>query len=124
MDKLRAMATFVRIAERGSLTRAARDLATSLPTVVRGLAGLESELGVRLVNRTTRLPEDTGIGLLFIGMLALGVVIISREFADAMLRAYAMDEARSDEIELGAWRHRPWLDRVKEWFFHVIGRAL
>ncbi len=54
MDKLRAMATFVRIAERGSLTRAARDLATSLPTVVRGLAGLEADLGVRLVNRTTR----------------------------------------------------------------------
>ena len=35
--------------------------------------------GINLVNRTTRLPEDTGIGLLFVGMLALGVVIISRE---------------------------------------------
>jgi len=54
MDKLRAMATFVRIADRGSLTRAARDLATSLPTVVRSLAALEANLGVRLVNRTTR----------------------------------------------------------------------
>jgi DNA-binding transcriptional LysR family regulator len=54
MDKLRAMATFVSIAEQGSLTRAARKLATSLPTVVRTLAALESELGLRLVNRTTR----------------------------------------------------------------------
>lgn len=35
--------------------------------------------GINLVHRTTRLPEDTGIGLLFVGMLALGVVIISRE---------------------------------------------
>jgi zinc/manganese transport system permease protein len=35
--------------------------------------------GISLVHRTTRLPEDTGIGLLFVGMLALGVVIISRE---------------------------------------------
>jgi DNA-binding transcriptional LysR family regulator len=54
MDKLRAMATFVSIADQGSLTRAARKLATSLPTVVRTLAALESELGLRLVNRTTR----------------------------------------------------------------------
>jgi zinc/manganese transport system permease protein len=35
--------------------------------------------GINLVNRTTRLPEDTGIGLLFVGMLAVGVVVISRE---------------------------------------------
>jgi DNA-binding transcriptional LysR family regulator len=54
MDKLKAMASFVRIAEQQSLTRAARELRTSLPTVVRTLAGLEAELGVRLVNRTTR----------------------------------------------------------------------
>ncbi len=35
--------------------------------------------GINLVHRTTRLPEDTGIGLLFVGMLAAGVVVISRE---------------------------------------------
>ena len=35
--------------------------------------------GVNLVHRTTRLSDDTGIGLLFVGMLALGVIIISRE---------------------------------------------
>jgi ABC-type Mn2+/Zn2+ transport system permease subunit len=35
--------------------------------------------GIGLVNRRARLSEDTGIGLLFVGMLALGVVIISRE---------------------------------------------
>ncbi len=35
--------------------------------------------GVGLVNRRARLPEDTGIGLLFVGMLALGVIIISRQ---------------------------------------------
>lgn len=33
--------------------------------------------GVNLVHRTTKLSDDTGIGLLFIGMLAAGVVIIS-----------------------------------------------
>ena len=34
--------------------------------------------GVSVVSRYTRLPEDTGIGLLFVGMLALGVIIMSR----------------------------------------------
>jgi ABC-type Mn2+/Zn2+ transport system permease subunit len=34
--------------------------------------------GINLVHRTTRLADDTAIGLLFVGMLALGVVIISR----------------------------------------------
>lgn len=54
MDKLRAMANFVRIVEAGSLTGAADQLDTSLTSVVRGLAALERALGVRLLNRTTR----------------------------------------------------------------------
>lgn len=54
MDKLRAMQTFVRIVERGSLTAAAEALEASLPSVVRTLAALEAELDVRLLNRTTR----------------------------------------------------------------------
>ena len=54
MNKLSAMATFVRIVDKGSLTAAAAALDTSLPSVVRTLASLERELGVRLLNRTTR----------------------------------------------------------------------
>jgi DNA-binding transcriptional LysR family regulator len=54
MDKLRAMATFVRIVESGSLTAAADALDVSGPSVVRLLAGLERALDVRLLNRTTR----------------------------------------------------------------------
>ena len=34
--------------------------------------------GVSLVRRRSRLSGDTAIGLLFVGMLALGVVIVSR----------------------------------------------
>jgi ABC-type Mn2+/Zn2+ transport system permease subunit len=33
---------------------------------------------IEVVNRNSRLSEDTAIGLLFVGMLALGVVIISK----------------------------------------------
>jgi len=61
MDKFKAMQTFVRIADEGSLTKAAHSLHLSLPAVVRSLAAYEAELGVRLFNRTTRrvtLTED------------------------------------------------------------------
>lgn len=35
-------------------------------------------LGINFVHRQTGFSEDTGIGLLFVGMLALGVIIISK----------------------------------------------
>jgi len=54
MDKLRAMQTFVRIVDEGSLTGAAHVLNTSVPSVVRMLASLETHLQARLLQRTTR----------------------------------------------------------------------
>jgi ABC-type Mn2+/Zn2+ transport system permease subunit len=41
------------------------------------VAGLVMLGGIDLVGRRSRLPEDVGIGLLFVGMLGLGVIIIS-----------------------------------------------
>lgn len=41
--------------------------------------------GISLVNRRARLAEDTGVGLLFVGMLSLGVIIISKS------RSFATD---------------------------------
>ncbi|MEM7489041.1 MAG: LysR family transcriptional regulator [Pseudomonadota bacterium] len=52
-DRLTHLATFLRVAERGSLTAAARDLSVSQPTVTRAIAALEAELGVPLFHRTT-----------------------------------------------------------------------
>lgn len=66
MDKLRAIGVFVRIADAGSLTAAAKDLDLSLPVVVRTLAGLESSLSVRLFNRTTRKVTLTDEGRLYL----------------------------------------------------------
>lgn len=48
------MLVFVRIAEAGSLSAAARGLNLSLTVVSRKLSRLEERLGVRLINRTTR----------------------------------------------------------------------
>jgi len=54
MDRLKALQTFVHIADHGSLTKAAQAMDLSLPAVVRSLAALEAQLRVRLFNRTTR----------------------------------------------------------------------
>jgi DNA-binding transcriptional LysR family regulator len=62
MDKLRAMAIFVRIVDEGSLTAAAGVLGMSVPSIVRTLAALEHALGVRLINRTTRRSSLTDAG--------------------------------------------------------------
>lgn len=42
------------------------------------LAALVMLAGINLVHRQTTFSEDTGIGLLFVGMLGLGVILISR----------------------------------------------
>ncbi len=47
------------------------------PYLGAAVAALIMVAGVEYIHRTTSLKEDTGIGLLFVGMLALGVVIIS-----------------------------------------------
>ena len=48
------------------------------PSIGAVVAALVMVALISLVNRQSGLSEDTGIGLLFVGMLALGVVIISR----------------------------------------------
>jgi hypothetical protein len=54
MDRLKAIESFVRIAQSGSLSKAAQDLGTSRALISSHLKQLEDHLGVRLVNRTTR----------------------------------------------------------------------
>lgn len=66
MDKLKAIRTFIAIAEQGSLTEAAKRLDTSLPTVVRTLAALEDDIGSRLFNRSTRVVDLTEEGQLYL----------------------------------------------------------
>lgn len=54
MDRLTQMDLFVRIAELGSITRAAALLGLSDSVASRALCALEKRLGVRLLERTTR----------------------------------------------------------------------
>ena len=66
MDRLKAMAIFVRIVDSGSLTAAAAASAQSAASVVRTLAALEKHLGVRLLNRNTRRLALTDEGAEFL----------------------------------------------------------
>ncbi|MEN7335115.1 LysR family transcriptional regulator [Pseudomonas aeruginosa] len=54
MDKLTAMATFVKVVDAGSFTRAADALGLPKARVSQRVSDLEKHLGVRLLNRTTR----------------------------------------------------------------------
>ena len=54
VDKLNAMAIFVRVVERGSFSAVARELQTSQPTISKVLRALETELGGKLISRSTR----------------------------------------------------------------------
>lgn len=65
MDRFAAMAVFVKVAEAGSLSAAARGLGLSLTSVSRQLAALEARLGMRLVIRTTRRLALTEAGRLY-----------------------------------------------------------
>lgn len=85
MDKLKAMAAFVRIVEAGSITAAADALEVSQPSMVRLLAALEAELGVRLINRTTRRMALTDEGREYHERCKM--VLSAVEDAEASLRA-------------------------------------
>jgi len=54
MDRLEAMSTFLAVVETGSLSAAARQLKTPLPTVSRKVSELESHLQTKLFNRSSR----------------------------------------------------------------------
>jgi DNA-binding transcriptional LysR family regulator len=54
MDRVQAMQVFARVAELGSFTRAADDLLLPRATVTKLVRALETRLGARLLQRTTR----------------------------------------------------------------------
>ena len=84
-DSLQEMAVFARVVGAGSLSAAARDLGVSTAVVSRKLAALESRLGVRLINRTTRSLHLTDEGASY--LRSLHPVLAEIEEADAAVAA-------------------------------------
>lgn len=62
MDKLQAMEVFVRVVETGGITRAADSLRLPKASATTLIQKLEAELGVKLLNRTTRRVSVTPDG--------------------------------------------------------------
>lgn len=65
MDRLRALEFFVEIVEAGSFVAAAETMRTSKASLSRHLQSLETHLGARLLNRTTRRLSLTEAGQVY-----------------------------------------------------------
>lgn len=66
MDRLTSMEVFVRVAEAGSFAAAAKACALSTTMVANHVRALESRLGARLIDRTTRRHRLTDIGAAYL----------------------------------------------------------
>ncbi|WP_448954439.1 LysR substrate-binding domain-containing protein [Labrys neptuniae] len=85
MHNLESLWVFLRVVERGSFTAAASRLGLPLSTVSRRISALEEDLGVRLLNRTTRRVSLTEAGRDFYERCSLAEEIL--EEADLTVRA-------------------------------------
>ena len=65
MDRLTEMEAFATVVDRGGFTDAARKMGISKSAVSKHISSLESRLGARLLNRTTRRVSPTEIGLAY-----------------------------------------------------------
>ncbi|MBO1329132.1 LysR family transcriptional regulator [Acetobacter suratthaniensis] len=65
MDRLATLDLFVRIVERGSFSAAARACGVSRPVATAAIKALESRLGVRLLQRSTRHVQPTAEGVAY-----------------------------------------------------------
>jgi DNA-binding transcriptional LysR family regulator len=66
MDRIDGVMVFVEVAGHGSFAEAARRLGRSPTAITRAVADLETRLGVRLLNRTTRAVSVTEAGQRFL----------------------------------------------------------
>ena len=62
MDRFQCMSVFVQVADTGKFSEVARELGLSTSVISKYVATLEDQLGVRLLNRTTRSLSLTEIG--------------------------------------------------------------
>lgn len=83
MDKLQAMALFTRVVETGGMARAAESLGIPKATATTLLQRLETSLGVKLLNRTTRRVSMTPDGAAYYTR-AIGILTEVREAEEAL----------------------------------------
>ena len=89
---------FVRVVEAGSLTRAGGEIGMTTSGVSRALARLEQDLGVRLLQRTTRKLSLTGAGRTYFDQVRGALALVN----DAAMAASNMGEAPCGGIRVEA----------------------
>ena len=93
MDKLRAMQLFVRVVETGALSRAADSLQLPRATATTLIQRLEAELGVRLLERSTRRVTVTADGTAYYER-CVALLADLQETEDALRRHHATPRGR------------------------------
>jgi len=93
MDKLQAMALFVRVVETGGIARAAASLRIPKATATTLIQRLEASLGVKLLNRTTRRVSVTADGAAYYTRAA-AILAEVREAEEALTQHSAAPHGR------------------------------
>ena len=98
MDRLANMTVFVAVADGGSFSAAARRLRRSPAAVTRAVADLETALGVRLLDRTTRAVHLTDAGERFLP----GAQRLLADLAEVEQAAAGLGSAPRGELRITA----------------------
>lgn len=98
MDRLALLETFVRVAELGSFSEAARRLRSSKSVVSRQVSALEAELGARLLHRTTRALTLTEAGQAYLAKVSA----ILAELAEANQSVTQLQAAPRGRLRVNA----------------------
>jgi DNA-binding transcriptional LysR family regulator len=98
MDRIYSVAVFAEVAERGSFSGAAKHLNRSAAAVTRAVAELETRLGVRLLNRTTRAVSVTEAGQRFL----VGARRVLADLAEIEQGAAGQGQAPRGELRITA----------------------
>jgi LysR family transcriptional regulator, regulator for bpeEF and oprC len=93
MDKLQAMELFARVVETGGVTRAADSLGIPKATATTLIQKLESALGVRLLNRTTRSVTVTPDGAAYYSR-CVDILGLVRETEESLGKQHAIPRGR------------------------------
>src|SRR5215470_12277645 len=95
---LNGVSLFLRVVEAGSFTRAADQLHMTTSSVSRALTRLEEELGVRLLQRTTRKLNLTAAGRSYFEQVRDGLALVD----EASVRVSEMGEEPRGAVRMTA----------------------
>lgn len=98
MDRLQAMAAFVRVVETGSFSGAARQIGVGQPAISKTIAQLEDRLQVRLLVRSTHGLTPTDAGLRFYERAKTAI----READEAELEARGAGAGLTGQLRVSA----------------------